>query len=175
MNHLSRDNLVVLGILALLVAVAVFGVYMPQASQAAEYERAIHADQVKIEQTEHQISVVPTMARRVEAMRLEYKDFDRKLPKRKELGDFLRQINASLAEQDLANKMIQTGQPSAEGRFQRLPITMQFSGEYLPLCTFLDRMAKTRRLAQVRQLSITRDEKGKLDIDLQMNIYFKES
>jgi Tfp pilus assembly protein PilO len=71
--------------------------------------------------------------------------------------------------------MIQTGQPTEEGRFQRLPITMQFTGEYLPLCTFLDRMARTKRLAQVRKLNIIRNDDGKLSIDLQMNIYFKES
>jgi Tfp pilus assembly protein PilO len=175
MSHLSRDNLVVLGIVVVLVATAVFGVYVPQAAQQEELERAIRMDRTRLEQTEHRIAVVPTMAKRVEAMRTEYKDFDRKLPQRKELGDFLRQINASLAEQDLTNKMIQTGQPAPEGRFQRLPITMQFTGEYLPLVTFLDRMAKTKRLAQVRRLNIDRNDDGNLSINLQMNIYFKES
>jgi Tfp pilus assembly protein PilO len=175
MSHLSRDNLVVLVIVVVLVATALFGVYMPQAAQREELERAIEIDRARLEQTEHKIEVVPAMAQRVETMRLEYKDFDRKLPQRKELGDFLRQINASLAEQDLTNKMIQTGQPTEEGRFQRLPITMQFTGEYLPLCTFLDRMARTKRLAQVRKLNIIRNDDGKLSIDLQMNIYFKES
>ncbi|MFP4054360.1 MAG: type 4a pilus biogenesis protein PilO [Phycisphaerae bacterium] len=170
----KRDNIILAGVLAALVAGAVLGVYLPQSARKKEIRQRIDLEEISLQQTEHKIAVVPTMAKRVEAMRREYSDFDRKLPKRKELGEFLRQINNSLSEQNLSNHLIQTGKTELEGQFHRLPITMRFSGGYLPLCTFLDRMAKTKRLAQVRKLVVNNARENQLDISLQMNIYFKE-
>jgi Tfp pilus assembly protein PilO len=170
----KRDNIILVCILVALVGGAVFGVYLPQNARKDELRQKMELEETSLQQTEHKIAVVPTMAKRVEAMRREYSDFDRKLPKRKELGEFLRQINSSLSEQNLSNHLIQTGKTELEGQFHRLPITMRFSGGYLPMCTFLDRMAKTKRLAQVRKLTVNNGQGDQLDISLQMNIYFKE-
>ena len=109
-------------------------------------------------------------------MKLQYKDFGRRLPKRRELGGFLREISGHLNQGDLSNQLIEPGNPSREELFHTLPIIMRFKGSYLSLAGFLQRIDKMERLTRVQTLKITREKQGdSLDIELQMNIYFTES
>jgi Tfp pilus assembly protein PilO len=119
---------------------------------------------------------MPPMIRQIESMKRRYnKDWDRRLPERKELAGFLREIASNLAQEDLSNEMIQPGNPSRSPLYNCLPITMKFEGDFLSLANFLRRVDGMTRLTRVEHLSIQRgDDHRKLPITLGMNIYFTE-
>ena len=178
MAHLNRDSLILAGVLMVLVSVAIVFVYLPQhremnslAAEIATKERVLSANARKV-------SVVPGLCRQVEAMKSRYKDFDRRLPRRTELGGFLREISGNLAAERISDQWIEPGTPAREELFHTLPIIMRFSGPYLSLASFLKRVDEMERLTRVQVLKVGSsrdDEKLNLTIELQMNIYFTES
>ncbi len=173
---ITRDNLLILGILAVIVIVAIVVVYMPQGRKLDELRAEVASLKRSLEDDVLKASVVPKMLRQVETMKSQYKDFDRRLPKRKELGGFLREISGNLAEEQLSNYLIEPGNPTRKELFHTLPIIMKFHGSYLALASFLQRIDKMERLTRVEKLRINSNPKEPgLNIELQMNIYFTES
>ncbi len=176
MLQMLKDSWIILGALVGATGAAVFFVYMPQGKKLDELRTAMVVQELDLSGDAARAAVVPTLLKRVEAMKLRYKDFDRRLPKRKELGGFLRDISGQLKQGDLSNQLIEPGNPSREELFHTLPIIMRFKGAYLSLAAFLQRIDQMERLTRIHTLRIDRDKEGnELDIELEMNIYFTES
>jgi len=176
MWRMMKDSWIVLGVLTGVVAAAVVFMYVPQGKRLDELRTAIATQELELSVNAAKAAVVPNLLQRIESMKLRYKDFDRRLPKRRELGGFLREISGRLNQEDLSNQLIEPGNPSREELFHTLPIIMRFKGSYLALASFLKRIDRMERLTRVQTLKIARDKKGGgLDIELQMNIYFTES
>jgi len=172
----GRDSWIVLGILAAMTSTYTLVVYRSQSSlltrvrtRASEQKRRLEADAVKT-------SRVPLMVREVDAMKRRYnKDWDRRLPQRKELAGFLRELSSNLAQEKLVNQMIAPGHPTRGPLYNVLPITMKFEGSFLALAGFLQRVDNMTRLTRIEQLKIDpRSDSDDLAIELGMNIYFTE-
>ena len=171
-----RDSWIVLGIVALLGTAATGLVYQPQRKTLRRLQSDIATRRNSLKAESQKAAIVPDMLRRIHEMKSRYKDFDRRLPKQKELGGFLREISRNLAAEKLTDLLINPANPSREELFHMLPIVMRFKGGYLSLTSFLGRVAEMERLTRVRNLHATVEPKdGYLDIELQMNIYFTES
>ena len=176
MWQVLKDSWIMLGALVGITAAAVVFLYVPQGEKLDELRAAMTVQELELSGDAARAAVVPTLLSRVESMKLRYKDFDRRLPKRKELGGFLRDISGRLKQGDLSNQLIEPGNPSREELFHTLPIIMRFKGAYLSLAAFLQRINQMERVTRVHTLKIKRAEDGDdLDIELQMNIYFTES
>ena len=173
---LTKDNLVVLGILGVFVTLALLLVYIPQSKDLSDLETRITTRQRKLTDDSERAAVVPDLQRTVNLMKARYRGFDRRLPKRKELGGFLREISGHLvADEKLSNGEIRPGTPTRQELFHTLPIVMKFKGPYLALVALLERIDKMERLTRVQKLTATQTKTGDLDIELQLNIYFTES
>jgi Tfp pilus assembly protein PilO len=178
MARMTRDCWIVLGLVGVLVGATVALVFRPQGRQLDELRTQIATRQNVLESDAQKVAVVPEMLRQVQEMKQRYRDFDRKLPKRKELGGFLREISGNLSEERLANQLIEPGNPSREELFNTLPIGMKFHGSYLSLASFLKRLDEMQRLSRVEKLKIdcnAKDDSAALDIEVLLDIYFTES
>ena len=67
---------------------------------------------------------------------------------------------------------MQPGNPSREELFHTYPIILHFKGSYLSVAAFLARIQKMQRLARVQKLKIIPGLEDKLDVELQLNIYY---
>ena len=174
--RLSRDSLIVLGILAAIVLTYVLVVYRSQTSALDEVRTQAAERKRELEANDRKATRVPPMIREIEKMKQRFnKDWDRRLPQRQELSEVLREIAANLAQESLANQIIQPGNPTRGQLFNILPITMKFEGDFLALARLLDRVDKMTRLTRIEQLIIQPSKKGEgLAIELGMNIYFTE-
>jgi Tfp pilus assembly protein PilO len=173
----TKDNVIMLSLLGVFVTGAIVFVYVPQGRTLNELAAEVAARKQDLESQTREAAVVPELFRRVYAMKARYPNFQRRLPKRKELGGFLREITGQLSDDGLSNQLIEPGSPSKEEFFNTLPIIMRFKGSYLSLGSFLERIDRMERLTRVQKLSVTspKDSGGELDIELQLNIYFTES
>ena len=176
MQPLMRDSLIVLGIVSGVVLAAVLAIYMPQNKKLEGIQGEITAEASNLELEGQKAAVVPEMIKQISMMRTRYKDFDRRLPKRKELGGFLREISENLSNEKLSNQLIEPGSPTQQELFYTLPIIMRFRGSYLSLANFLEKIDRMERLTRVQKLQVVSDPKDQmLDVTLQLNIYFTES
>ena len=179
--RLGKDSWIVLGILAVMVAGAVLFVYRGQGKKLDEFKTRITATRAALKAQGQTVAVVPEFIKQVESMRARYKNFDRRLPLRQELGGFLRDISAHLGDEKFSDQLIEPGSPTREDLFHTLPIIMRFKGSYLTSVDFFKRIDEMERLTRIQKLKITRkpakgdEDDSKLDIELQLNIYFTES
>ena len=181
---LSRDNMIVLGILTVITITYFAVVYRTQSaaaddvsSQKIEIKRHIKTD------SEMAARVSP-MLRQIEKMKRRYNDEDwgQRLPERQELAGFLHEIASGLSQEKLINQLIQPGNPSETPLYNCLPITLRCEGDFLSLARFLKRIDGMTRLVRIERLTIESGEdtqhkvsqSGKLQIEMGMNIYFTE-
>jgi len=179
--RLAKDSWITLGILAAMIAGAVLLVYRGQSKELSRLTAEITAAKTTLKTRAQTVAVVPELVKQVEWMRARYKNFDRRLPDRQELGGFLREISGYLGDGKFSDQLIEPGSPTQEEFFHTLPIIMRFKGSYLTSVNFLKRIDQMERLTRIQKLKIThgspKDEGGDpdLDIELQLNIYFTES
>jgi Tfp pilus assembly protein PilO len=174
--RLSRDNLIVLGIVMVIAGTYALVIYRSQ-SKSLEEARTVRAERLRqIKELEQKAALVPQMEREIEQMRQRFnKEWDRRLPKSDELAGFLRDISANLAQEQLFNQMIQPGNPTRDRLYNRFPIKMKFEGDFLALAGFLQRVDEMTRLTRIDQLVVQPSRNGQgLSMDLGMNIYFTE-
>ncbi len=181
MTQSKRDNLIVVGLLAALVVAAVVFVYLPQQRRLRDLRTRVARQKVQLADSSDRAAAVPDMLRQVQAMRVRYSNFDRRLPQQKELGGFLKEISGNLAEADLSDQMIRPGSPKHAALFHTLPITLRFKSSYLSLAGLLKQLEEMKRLTQVEKLSIFQRDRerpgaaSELDVEVLMNIYFTKS
>jgi len=183
--RIGKDTWVVLGILTAMIIGAVIFIYRGQGKKLDDLKAKITAGKATLKTQGLTVAVVPELIKQVGAMRSRYKNFDRRLPVRQELGGFLRDISGYLSDKQFSDQLIEPGSPTREELFHTLPIIMRFKGSYLPSVKFFGRIDEMPRLTRIQKLKIMRkpvkgEGKGKkgdekLDIELQLNIYFTES
>ncbi len=175
MTTYARDNLTMVGLLAAAVGVAAATLYWPQSQELDRLHGQIASRRLGLDADARKATGVSDLFRQVQEMKVRYKDFDRRLPKQKELGSFLHEISTEMSDEKLANQLIEPGKPAREDLFHALPIIMKFNGSFLSLTSFLERIDRMERLTRVQKLVVADDPKTqKLDIELQLNIYFNE-
>lgn len=176
MRWFGRSGILLLAATLVAITLIVLLVYVPQGRVLGGLRTQIAAKVTAVEADARKAAVVPGLLRQIQDMKERYSNFDRRLPKRVELGAYLKDISVSMASQKLANPVIQPGDPTREALYNTLPITMSFRGNYLDLANFLLRLDKMERLTSVQKLKVTREnEQSDLTIEMSMNIYFTES
>ena len=176
---MKKENWLIFPAVAAGVVAATMMMYVPQSRELKKLQTQIVSQQRSLKADSAMASVVPSLLEHVEAMQFRYKHFDRRLPKRQELGGFLREISAHLERENLSGQLIEPGSPTHEEVFHTLPIIMRFNGSYLSVASFLKSLEGMERLTRVQKLRVTHDAKaglpGQLDVELHINIYFTES
>jgi len=176
MGKLTRESWIIMALAVAIVAAAVAFVYRPQGQKLEELRTKIASVETSLQADSQKAAVVPELLRQIEAMKRRYKDFDRKLPKTKELGGFLAEITNNLAEENLAEPTIEPRNPAAEELYHTLPIVMRCRGSYLAVASFLKRIDRMQRLTRVHTLRINKQKaEESLSIEMQLNIYYTES
>lgn len=178
MRRITTDMWATLGVLAVMAIGTGTFVYMPQENELRRIRTMVASKNMVIEAHAQEAAVVPAMERQIAAIKNRYKDFDRRMPKRKELAGFLKEISGILAAENLVILNTEPRSPNREKLFHNLPISMKLRGSYLSLASLLKQIDKMERLTRIQKLSVSKDPKSDtqdLNIELQMNIYFTES
>ncbi|HAU37240.1 MAG TPA: hypothetical protein DCX07_05935 [Phycisphaerales bacterium] len=176
MKMIAKDTWVVLGVLVVMGAAAAF-VYVPQSRKLNELRGEVVSQEEAIKMDLQRAAVVPEIRNQVQEMRSRYINWQRRLPKQKELGQFLREISTQISDQSLSNQVIEPGNPAREELYHTLPIIMKFGGPYPAMAQFLKGLENMERLTRVQRIRIKNDPKkdGEVDVELRLNIYFTES
>ena len=176
MRAITKDTWAMLGLIAVVTLGGAVLVFWPQGRTMEDLRAKVASENALIRANAERAAALPGMAQRVEEMKGLYQELDRRIPKRTELGGFLREISGELSAAQLSNQLIEPGNPTREELFHTLPIIMRFEGNYPALADLLQRIQTMQRLARVQKLRVARkSDSGILEIELQMNIYFTDT
>ncbi len=159
------------------VTSAIVVVYLPQARELRSIKTMVASRRLALAESSKKAAVIPRMMREVQSLRSRYKDFDRRLPRSKELGGFLQEITAIQQDSALLDPRMETGSPMSEELFNTMPIKMRLRGRYMALTDFLKRLGNMQRLTRVQRLMITAlgEDTHELGVELLLNIYFTKT
>ncbi len=177
MKATTRDTLVIAGILGVMLIGAGVFVYVPQNREFDRVCGEITSVGQTLEVQSRSAATVSKIIGQIRALKERCKDFNRRLPRQQELGEFLKEISDIVREeQGLSNQLIKPGNPTEGAQFNTLPIVMELEGPYLALSRFLHRINEMERLARVHDLAVTLDpEEDIVNVTIRLNIYFTKS
>jgi len=176
-RHLTKDSLLMIGILLVGILLAVLVVYRPQSQQKEQLRGEIASMEQQLAADARGASVVPAMLRQVNELRQEFRGWDRRLPGSEDLGGFLKEISLAQEQQPgIISEGVVPGVPHEEKFYYALPIIMRFRSSYLDLAGFLKRISKMDRLTRVNKLVVVAAPgETQLEVELHLNIYYTKT
>jgi Tfp pilus assembly protein PilO len=174
----NKDRLIMVGAMVGILGLLIGFVLWPQQATLRDLKSEKVLSLNMLDANAQQQAIVPELIEQVETMKAEYEGFSQRLPEQAGLGDFLQQINESLAEEGLASEWIRPGDSVAGELFHSMPVDMRFQGTYLATVRFLERLESMERLVRVHELEITGGqdgENGNVNVEMQINIYYTKT
>jgi Tfp pilus assembly protein PilO len=166
-----------LGVVALLLTAAFYLIGIrPAQTQRALIESTITAQEKELRLGQARAQSLPVVEHQVEELRSRLQRFDKKLPKKPDMDQFMRDITRVSDAASLKKVTVQPGTPKRSDLFSEMPITLNFTGDFPSVVTFLKQTEEMQRLTRVRSLAIkTKDpQKGSVEVDVSMSIYFAD-
>ncbi|MEI7837008.1 MAG: type 4a pilus biogenesis protein PilO [Planctomycetota bacterium] len=171
-GKVPNDTWIMFAVLTAILAVFVLGIYLPQSRQMGTLQNQITKDREDIARDAGAVAVVPSLVRRVHELQVQYKDFDRRLPKEVDVGAFYRDVSASFTEEKLARPYMAIQSPVREELYTTLPIRLQTEGSYLAVGKLLERLNSMERLTLVEKLEMKALPKSSsVEVSMLVNIY----
>ncbi len=109
--------------------------------------------------------------REIELIRIRLDEFDRRLPRRKEIDNFLRQIWRIAGGTGIGINVIQPKTLEDDELYSSLPVHIEAVGRFPDFYSFIYELDRIPRLSTVNSLSIDGDSKGICKIKLDLLIF----
>src|SRR5205814_9891581 len=97
---------------------------------------------------------LPVIESEVEQLRTRLERFDKKLPKKPDMDQFMREITRVSELASLKKVTVQPGSPKRSELFSEMPIALNFTGDFTSVVNFLQQTEEMQRLTRVRSLAI---------------------
>ena len=107
----------------------------------------------------------------IELIRTRLDEFDQRLPRRKEIDSFLRQICSVAEEAGLGIAMIKPRTLEEEDLYSRVPVQIEAEGTFTDFYRFIYKLDQIPRLSTVESLAIDGSSDGSCKIRLDLSIF----
>jgi Tfp pilus assembly protein PilO len=85
-------------------------------------------------------------------------EVQRRVPREADAGTFLKEITQIAGSDNIAIKDFQPEQPLDKSGYAEMAVTLKGHGSFAGICTFIDRLAKLKRLSKVKDLKVSSAE-----------------
>jgi Tfp pilus assembly protein PilO len=100
-------------------------------------------------------------------------EVQRRVPPHANAGEFLQEITKLASAEKLAIKDFSPEKPLAKNGYAEMEVTLKGAGSFASICSFVDRLAKLKRLSKVKNLSLsTSDTASEYPMTATLVIYF---
>ena len=164
------------GAALLVVGVFYFGGIRPAENQRVAMQAQIAAMQLDLNTGLARAQNLPVIEQEVELLKSRLERFDKKLPKKPDMDQFMREITRVSEQAALKKVTVQPGSPRRSDLFSEMPISLNFTGDFQAVLNFLQQTEEMQRLTRVRSLNVkTKDpQQGNVEVDVAMSIYFAD-
>ncbi len=176
MKLLKENWMFVAAIMALAIGFLLTA-HCAQRRHLEDLRTEIAQTRVAIDTDSARAASVPQLVAQVDHLKNQFQDFDHRLPRQQELGEFLRDISSLARSGAFSGQAIEPGSPAHGSLYDCLPIIMHFNCRFADLAAFLEGLGGMKRLSRVEKLDVQPDSSGSglLRVETQINIYFTES
>lgn len=160
--------LILLGVIALLIGLFVWQVYIPKYEEIERLEADLQKLQLELQKAEAYAARYDEFKEELRQVDLKLKEALKKLPETKEIPDLLDQINESVLQAGLIISGFVPGGESAQEFYSEVPVQLQVSGGYHNLAKFADMISKMERIVTLRNMSLSpASADGSLNVNCQ--------
>jgi Tfp pilus assembly protein PilO len=100
-------------------------------------------------------------------------DVQQRVPPDANAGEFLKQVTQLASAENVAIKDFSPGQPQSKGSYAEMEVTLSGSGSFASICSFVDRLARLKRLSKVKNLTLSAsDDPNNYPMTATLVIYF---
>jgi len=172
----SRKQFVILAVAAAMVAVFFGGLYLPMARKLASIRREQRQYNVEAAQLSADTSHLPVLSDQLVAMKARVGDFSSRIPKGRQLGEFLQSVANIMNELDLRSQLVQPGQAVKSKKIRCIPVDIKCEGtmsQVFRLLMSLEDIDRTIRFDNV-ELTTDRTFNGVVNLHTRVYIYYKD-
>jgi Tfp pilus assembly protein PilO len=151
-----------------------FGLIRPADNRRVASRANIDWQLGKLADNQREATRLPAVREEVRALKTRLVGLDKKLPKRPDTDQFVREITQVSEQCSLKKVNMQVGSPRRNDVVSEMPISLNFNGDFQSVMAFLRSSEDLQRLTRVRSLNIKNREplKGNVEVDVAMNVYF---
>jgi Tfp pilus assembly protein PilO len=148
----------------------------PENNRLISLRQQIAAQQQQVRTGQAKAALLPQKMEQVEKLRVKVEQFDKRMPRTLDLGQFMRDITQLSQHAALKKLAVQPGVPRRAELYCEMPIQLTFEGDFSSIFEFLQKTEQMQRMTRIRGLSIHGREisKGLVEVQVSMNIYFAE-
>jgi type IV pilus assembly protein PilO len=158
--------LISLGIIFLFAGPIVYFLYIPK----WEKEKELNA---KYEELEHKLDRFKAKARKLRALRKQFKDAENEfkivmkaLPEKKEIPNLLENISSSGQHSGLEFTLFEPKPENNKDFYAEIPVSINVSGSYHNVAMFFDKVSRLPRIVNIDNISITTQKNTKKGLSL---------
>lgn len=149
--------------------------YLPLQRKAKFLRQACAAQMLAISKASSESRQIPTIRERLLDLQTAVGNYERQIPAKRELGEFLQEIANLMNEHNLQGQVIQPGKEVKAGELNCIPVNMQCKGRLSQIFEFYRRVQGLDRLVRIEHVKLVNDSGFGGEVMMQTNaiIYFR--
>ena len=174
MKLLRKDQMLTLLIVSVALGAFLFIVHLPQQRQLKALTQDRREASEALERDREQAKELARLGGDVDRMTKQLAVYDRRLPDRQELGQFLKDVSTTARVAGLESTAIEPQRVAPGELYLQAPFSMKFNGKFDQLVRFMGQAKAMTRLTHIRSMTVRNDSdlSGRCNVDMVMTIYF---
>jgi type IV pilus assembly protein PilO len=158
-----------LGTLLILGGLFFYFGYMPKSEQIHQLERSV-------EDLDQKVRLAKIRAKRIDQIRLEFAQIEKKLeqamrllPDKREIPSLLKSITQKGIESKLDFVLFMPGAEKPQDFYMEIPVTIEVRGQFREVARFFDEVRKMERIVNIRNISMKPEKRMSTELVTQCN------
>lgn len=176
MRFLEKQQLIIVGVAAMLfLGFAVFR-YYPLAKQKRRIERTNHEQILAVTKAKTCSLQLPFLRRHIAAIKERTKDYEVKIPKDRQFAELWQQFASVMNKHNLKDQLVQPGTEIQGQKINRIPMTVECTGSLNQVFELFRSLQNFDRLIRIENMKLinNKDFAGPLKMEVQASVYYRD-
>jgi len=172
----SRKQLMII-VIAVTMIVLFFGAfYIPLSRKLASIRQQQRRYLVEAAQLSADATNLPALSDQLAALRNKVGDFSAKIPRGRQLGEFMQSVANIMNELNLRNQLVQPGQIVKSKQISSIPVDIKCEGSLGQVFRLVRSLESLERTIRIENLELTNDRTfgGTVGLHARVYIYYKD-
>jgi Tfp pilus assembly protein PilO len=172
----NRKQLAIIAGAAVMVAVFFGGLYLPMARKLSSIRNEQRQYGLEAAQLSANATNLPALSDQLVAIKTKVGDFSARIPKGRQLGEFMQSVASLMNESDLRNQLVQPGEAVKSKDIHCIPVDIKCEGTLSQVFRFLRSLEDIDRRIRFENVELTTDRTfgGAVNLHARVYIYYKD-
>ncbi len=172
----NRKQIAILAVAATTVAAFFGGLYLPMARKLSSIRNEQRQYGLEAAQLSANTSHLPALSDQLVAIKAKVGDFSARIPKERQLGEFMQSVSSIMNESDLRNQLVQPGEAVKSKDIHCIPVDIKCEGTLSQVFRLLRSLEDIERTIRFENVELTTDRtfSGTVNLHARVYIYYKD-